>query len=85
VHSHAAQEEWQKLSDIAELVTPKAANRSEFIEECQSGALDGVLAVYRTFPSVSVTGRVDEELVKALPKGLKFICHNGMIATLPRF
>ena len=58
-------------------MTPKADNRTDFIKECKSGALDGVVAVYRTFGSVNITGRVDEELVKALPKGLKFISHNG--------
>lgn len=58
-------------------MTPKATNRTEFVEECKSGALDGVVAVYRTFPSISITGRVDEELVPALPKSLKYICHNG--------
>ena len=58
-------------------MTPKANNRADFIKECKSGHLDGVVAVYRTFASVSITGRVDEELVKVLPKGLKFICHNG--------
>ncbi|MCJ1248439.1 hypothetical protein MMC30_005657 [Trapelia coarctata] len=73
----AARKEWDDLASLAELVTPKATNRAEFIEECKSGALDGVVAVYRTFPSISTTGRVDEELVEALPKSLKFVCHNG--------
>jgi len=27
---------------------------------------------------VAITGLVDEELVGALPEGLKFIAHNGM-------
>ena len=55
----------------------QAQNRAEFLEECRSGRLDGVVAVYRTFMSVSKTGRFDEELVAALPASLKFICHNG--------
>ena len=41
------------------------------------------MAAYRTFPSVSITGRIDEELVKHLPRSLKFICHNGMLGRLP--
>jgi hypothetical protein len=43
-----------------------------------SGALDGVLVIYRTFESVEITGRFDEELVASLPASVKFICHNGM-------
>jgi glyoxylate reductase len=43
-----------------------------------SGALDGVLVIYRTFESVEITGRFDDELVAALPASVKFICHNGM-------
>lgn len=58
-------------------MTPTAKNRAEFIEECKSGKLDGVVAAYRTFGSISITGLVDEELVKALPESLKFIAHNG--------
>jgi hypothetical protein len=58
-------------------VEPKSTTRADFIEECKSGALDGVVAAYRTFESVKVTGRIDEELVAALPKSLKFIAHNG--------
>ena len=42
-----------------------------------SGALDGVLVIYRTFESAEMTGRFDEKLVAALPASVKFICHNG--------
>lgn len=45
--------------------------------EAQSGAFDGVVAAYRTFPSVSVTGNWDEELVSALPGTFKAVSHNG--------
>jgi hypothetical protein len=58
-------------------VTPKAQDRSEFIAECRAGELDGVVATYRTFESVAITGRFDEELVQALPDSLQFVCHNG--------
>lgn len=56
---------------------PTAKNRAEFIEECKAGKLDGVVAAYRTFGSVAITGLVDEELVNALPESLKFLAHNG--------
>lgn len=35
------------------------------------------MVAYRTFQSVDITGRIDEELVSKLPSSLKFICHNG--------
>nr|XP_036579011.1 glyoxylate reductase [Colletotrichum truncatum]KAF6786442.1 glyoxylate reductase [Colletotrichum truncatum] len=73
-HAHDA---WSAISDVADVVKPKATNRAEFLEECKSGALDGVVAIYRTFSSAKVTGLVDSELVAALPSSLRFICHNG--------
>ncbi|KAF2088824.1 hypothetical protein K490DRAFT_55449 [Saccharata proteae CBS 121410] len=72
-----AKKTWEELSSIADLVEPQAKNRAEFIEECKSGKFDGVVAAYRTFGSVSITGLIDEEIVKVLPESLKFICHNG--------
>ncbi|QYT00006.1 hypothetical protein H0G86_007117 [Trichoderma simmonsii] len=69
---------WNALSDVAELVTAQAKNRAEFIEECTSGRLDGVVIICDRAPSsLAVTGKYDEELIQALPKTLKFICHNG--------
>ncbi|KAI9050917.1 hypothetical protein LZ554_005029 [Drepanopeziza brunnea f. sp. 'monogermtubi'] len=74
-HAH---EQWStSIESIATVLVPKARSRPEFIEECKSGAFDAVVAAYRTFGSVVVTGLIDEELVAALPKRLKFICHNG--------
>ncbi|KAF2472027.1 glyoxylate reductase [Lindgomyces ingoldianus] len=73
-HAH---DSWNSLSTLAELIIPNARSRNEFLEECKSGQLDGVLVVYRTFASVDITGRFDKELVQLLPKSLKFICHNG--------
>ncbi|KAK4063689.1 hypothetical protein Trihar35433_8397 [Trichoderma harzianum] len=69
---------WNALSDVAELVTAQAKNRAEFIEECTSGRLDGVFVICDRAPSsLAVTGKYDEELIQALPKSLKFICHNA--------
>ncbi|KAF2019170.1 hypothetical protein BU24DRAFT_386007 [Aaosphaeria arxii CBS 175.79] len=69
--------EWAKLQEIADIVTPTSQSRDAFLAECRSGALDGVVAAYRTFSSVNVTGLVDRELVEALPRSLGFISHNG--------
>ncbi|KAK3716353.1 glyoxylate reductase [Vermiconidia calcicola] len=68
---------WEGLSDIAELVEPQSTNRDDFIQECTTYRLNGVVAVYRTAASVSVTGLWDEELVNALPKSLKFCSSVG--------
>ncbi|QSZ29044.1 hypothetical protein DSL72_003554 [Monilinia vaccinii-corymbosi] len=72
-----AKEEWNALSNIGELLEPKARSRPEFIEECKSGRFDNVVAISRTFTSVAITGLFDAELISVLPKSLKFIAHNG--------
>ncbi|PSN73114.1 glyoxylate reductase [Corynespora cassiicola Philippines] len=72
-----AYESWNSLSSLAELVTPAARTRAEFLDECRSGKLDGVQVIYRTFASVGITGRFDQEIVEALPATVRFICHNG--------
>jgi glyoxylate reductase len=73
----SATESWNALAEVGELVKPEARSREEFIEECKSGKLDGVLVAYRTFNSVDITGVFDEDLISVLPESLKFICHNG--------
>jgi D-3-phosphoglycerate dehydrogenase len=75
---HSAQKAWDSLGSIAELITPTATNRADFIEECKSGKLDGVVVAYRTFDSISITGLIDEELVNVLPKSLQFLAHCGI-------
>lgn len=62
-------------------MTPAATNRAEFLEECRSGKLDGVVAAYRTFDSVTITGLIDEELVNALPSSCTFLAHCGKLAS----
>lgn len=72
-----AKDVWNSLSSHGILIQPKSTNRTEFLEECRSGALDGVVAAYRTFPSVAITGRFDAELCAALPKSWRFLAHCG--------
>lgn len=74
----SAHDAWKKIEEIAEVVEPKAIKRREFLDEAKSGAFDGVVAIYRTFASGLKTGRIDEEVLAALPESLKFISHNGM-------
>ena len=79
-NSYSAHSAWSEIASIADVVVPKSQNRHEFLEECKSGAFEGIGIAYRTFESVRITGRVDQELVKVLPQGLKFICHCGELA-----
>jgi hypothetical protein len=73
-HAH---ESWNALAELAVLVKPEARSRAEFIQECKSGKLEGVLVIYRTFGSFDITGRIDEEILAVFPETVKFICHNG--------
>ncbi|KAK9474975.1 D-isomer specific 2-hydroxyacid dehydrogenase [Dipodascopsis tothii] len=67
-------EEWNALSDIAELEVCTSANRAEFIEDLKTKYND-VAAIYHN--SVAITGQVDEEVLKNAPSTLKYICHHG--------
>lgn len=75
----SAHKDWSDLASIADVLTPTSTNRADFIKESQGGAFDGVIAAYRTFQSVSITGLIDEELVSSLPKSLKYLSHNGTL------
>ena len=74
---HSATDAWNSLSSIADLVTTNATNRAEFLAECRSGRFDGVVAIYRTLSSVQITGRIDAELLDALPSSVRFIANCG--------
>ena len=74
-HAHT---QWASLSTLAELITPPPdTDRTAFIQQCRSGAYSGVLAAYRTFDSLSITGRFDAELCAALPDSWRYLCHCG--------
>lgn len=76
--SDKARAEYGALSSLADLITPKSSNPTDFLEECRAGAFHGTKAVYRTFESVSITGRIEGEVVEALAEaGVRFIAHNG--------
>ncbi|KAF5008339.1 hypothetical protein FDECE_5382 [Fusarium decemcellulare] len=73
-----AKSSWEALTELADLVRPEAQTREEFLDECKSGRLDGVVAICDRAPhSLTVTGKFDDELIQALPMSVKFICHNG--------
>ncbi|CAL8583307.1 glyoxylate reductase [Xanthoria parietina] len=73
-----ARSAYDSLSSLAHLITPQSTNPADFLQECQSGAFNGTKAIYRTFGSVSITGRIEGEIVKTLAEaGVRFIAHNG--------
>lgn len=75
--SHA-QKEWQQVSQVAsKLHEYPDGNREDFLSKCKSGEFDGIYALYRSNDSNPITGDFNAELLDALPKSLKFVCHNG--------
>ena len=79
--SQRAKDAWSSLASLGELLTPTSTTRHDFLAECRNGRFDGVKAAYRTFGSVSITGRIEGEVVEALANaGLKFLAHNGSYA-----
>ena len=76
--SQSAKKSFASLSSIAEILTPKSDNPSDFLKECRSGAFKGLKAAYRTFNSVKITGRIEGEVCEELGNaGLRFLAHNG--------
>jgi len=73
----SAKEEWEALSSVAQLIEVKSTNPADFKKEAESGAFEGVVAAYRAFTSMTITGLIDAELLKLMPKSFKFLCQNG--------
>lgn len=73
----SARSAWASVGEIADILTPKSTNRVDFLAEAASGAFEGCVAAYRTFESFEVTGKIDADVLDALPRSLRFICHNG--------
>ncbi|KAI9717010.1 MAG: hypothetical protein M1812_004945 [Candelaria pacifica] len=72
-----AGKEWDALSEIAELRQISSGNREQIIADFKAGKHDGLVAIYRTFDSVNITGRFDGPLISSLPSSLRSISHNG--------
>jgi lactate dehydrogenase-like 2-hydroxyacid dehydrogenase len=51
-------------------------SREQFFKDLQ-GKYANVVAIYRHNDSASSIGVFDKELIEALPKSVKYICHNG--------
>jgi D-3-phosphoglycerate dehydrogenase len=72
---HSAQDAWDALNQISEVVKPASTSREDFLKECRSGKFEGVITAYCTFYSYGITGQVDQELVDALPSSLRYIAY----------
>ncbi|RMD40354.1 hypothetical protein DV735_g4783, partial [Chaetothyriales sp. CBS 134920] len=70
-------EEWHHLGNKYELKEFRNGSRQEFIAQCKRGEYDDVVGLYRSNLSNPQTGPFNQEIVDVLPKGLKYICHNG--------
>ncbi|KAK4215292.1 D-isomer specific 2-hydroxyacid dehydrogenase [Rhypophila decipiens] len=73
-HAHSS---WASIGDIADIVRPRSTEREEFLNEAASGSFSDCIVAYRTFESVSITGKIDDEVLSALSPSLRYICHNG--------
>ncbi|KAL2834479.1 glyoxylate/hydroxypyruvate reductase [Aspergillus cavernicola] len=69
------QPEWNALKSKYNLLQFQG-DRQQFLKNCESGAFDKVLGLYRT-NSIAETGNFDSPLVSMLPCTLKYIGHNG--------
>jgi glyoxylate reductase len=71
----SATEAWKAVEARADVLRPEATSREDFMRECHAGRFDGVVALYRA--AVSVAGRLDGEMVAALPPSVRFVCYTG--------
>ncbi|CAK7221841.1 hypothetical protein SBRCBS47491_004666 [Sporothrix bragantina] len=74
VHAHA---EFAALSDIANVRSVTLGTRAQFLKDLDAGVYNDIVAISRTYDSVALTGRFDEELVSHLPPSVRFVSHNG--------
>lgn len=76
-----AQASWDTLATEknVSVLSTKAHNRAEFIEELKAGTYADLDYITRTIESIAETGRIDEEMVDLLKKytKVKAISHNG--------
>jgi len=70
--------EWQECGQVAsKLYEYPDGSREDFLSKCKNGGFKDIFALYRSNDSNKITGNFNEELLDALPKTLKYICHNG--------
>lgn len=75
-----AQPGWEKVSNkYPTLFIEKGLTREQFIKELKDpkGRFSTIQVIARTYESIELTGRFDEEIAKALPESVKAVCHHG--------
>jgi len=70
-------DKWNSMSPEITLKEYRTGTREGFIHSCQKGDFDGVVAIFRSNESTTVTGPFTEEIISVLPPTTKFICHSG--------
>ncbi|WVR08672.1 hypothetical protein IAU60_005730 [Kwoniella sp. DSM 27419] len=71
-------EQKNKLGAVAEVLELGETSREQFFKDLSSGGkYADIVAIYRHNDSASAVGIFDKELIEALPKSVKYICHNG--------
>ena len=70
-------QEWSDFGSKYNLREFHTGSRDQFLSNCKKGEYNDVVGLYRSNTSVTETGPFDKELLSALPKSLKYICHNG--------
>ena len=70
------QNEWKALESKYTLKEYRSGSRDDFLSKLKTEFND-IVGLYRSNQSTSETGPFDAEMITALPKSLKYICHNG--------
>lgn len=76
-----AHDSWEKLAEIADIVTiPEETTREELIRRFSdpNDILSQVKVITRSADSVGQTGRFDKDIAAAVPDSLVAVCHTGV-------
>ncbi|SCU86227.1 LADA_0D13168g1_1 [Lachancea dasiensis] len=71
-----ADDAWEKLSEVAEIIPVTVASRQELIELLH-GEYSDIVAIGRGYLTGKQVGRFDRDLIGHFPNTLKFIAHQG--------
>ncbi|KAI5952282.1 GOR1 [Candida jiufengensis] len=71
-----ANEKWDEIKKLAEVIDCESKNRQEFIKDLGNKYSD-ITNIARTFASIEQTGRFDEELASKMPETLVSVSHCG--------
>ncbi|CCH58331.1 hypothetical protein TBLA_0A05380 [Henningerozyma blattae CBS 6284] len=75
-----AQEAWANVEKKYNVLAIESdMTREKFLKELKepNGRFSTIKVISRTYESIALTGRFDEEIANALPKSVKAVCHHG--------